>query len=96
MISAYWDISVNQEELYTWFTCNKENLFYKELQARETEQNGGRKVIFMMTVYVILFSILLQLHRILFSCAVYIKAQRDAAVSILEISNALPLLQTPF
>ena len=37
---------------------------------------------------------LFQLQRILFSYAVYIKTQSD--VTILEASNALPLLQMPF
>ena len=60
-------------EFYSRFICNKENAFNKELKAWETVQNGDRKMIFRLIVHVILFSKLFQLHRILFSRAVYIK-----------------------
>ena len=73
MVAAYRDIPVYRDKYYLGFICNKENAFYKELKARETVQNGGRKVIFRLIVHVILFSMLFQLHRIVFSCAVYIK-----------------------
>ena len=48
------------------------------------------------TCYFIQYVISATLNRILFSCAVYIKTQSDVFVTILEASNALPALQTPF
>ena len=48
MVSAYKDIPVNREEFHPGIIRNKENAFYKELKARETVQNGGRKVIFLL------------------------------------------------
>ena len=96
MVSTYHAIPVNRDEFYPGFICNKENAFYKDLKARKTAQNGGRKVILLLIVHVILFNMLFQLHRTLFSCAVYIKTQSDVFVTILEDLDAPQLLQTPF
>ena len=56
MVSVYRDIQVNRDEFYPGFICSKKSAFYKELKARETVQNGGRKVNFLLIVHVILNS----------------------------------------
>ena len=80
MVSAHRDIPVNRDEFYPGFMSNKENAFYKELKARETVQNGGRKVIFLLIVHVILFSVL---HLLLF-----IIRKNTIINAVLKLTNA--------